>query len=371
MRRAVAIISVLIVLSATGGLLFAWSGIYNVAASEDHWPITRWFLAFGMRNSVALRSMGIVVPPLDHPSLFHRGLGHYAGACAPCHGAPGEPQNPTALAMLPKPPYLPREGRDWPAAELFWIVKHGLKYTGMPAWIAQRRDDEVWAVVAFLQRLPQLSPEEYRRLSRGDAAGGAPGIKETAALIVAAGPVGEGLVVCARCHGVRGAGGGAGGFPRLAGQRAQYLHHALRDYALGTRPSGVMQAVAAALNDEEMRRLAEFYAGSDDRPKPGDAPAESPETLEQGRKIAAFGVPERSLPPCASCHGLDGRAAANPRLYPALAGQYAEYLALQMKLWRAGTRGGGAYAQIMAAAVRGITDDEIRAVSLYYAQAGR
>jgi hypothetical protein len=127
MRRAVAIISLLIVLSGAGGLLFAWSGIYNVAASEDHWPITRWFLAFGMRHSVELRSRGIVAPPLDHASLFHRGLGHYAGACAPCHGAPGEPQNPTALAMLPKPPYLPREGRDWSAAELFWIVKHGLK----------------------------------------------------------------------------------------------------------------------------------------------------------------------------------------------------------------------------------------------------
>jgi cytochrome c553 len=324
-----------------------------------------------MRNSVKLRSMGIIVPPLDHPSLFHRGLGHYAGACSPCHGAPGEAQSPISHAMLPKPPQLAELAGEWNAAELFWIVKHGLKYTGMPAWIAQQRDDEVWAVVAFLQRLPQLSPEEYRRLSRGDAVGAAASIQETAALIVAAGPLGEGLVVCARCHGVRGGGGGAGGFPRLAGQRPEYLHHALKEYALGARPSGVMQAVAAALNDQEMRRLADFYAAAADPPKRGDAPAAAPETLEQGRKIAAAGVPERGVPPCASCHSLDGRAAANPPLYPALAGQYAEYLQLQLQLWRAGARGGGAYAQIMAAAVRGITDDEIRAVSLYYAQVGR
>ena len=371
MKRTITIIGLCIGGAGIAALLFAWSGLYNVAASRNHWPITQWFLEFAMRNSVETQSMGIAAPPLDEPALFYRGLGHYAGACAPCHGAPGEAQNPITRGMLPLPPYLPDHVQDWTAEELFWIVKHGLKYTGMPAWIAQGRDDEVWAVVAFLQRLPNLGPDEYRRLSRNDTLGAGRGIEETAALIVTAGPVGEGLVVCARCHGLRGAGGGAGGFPRLAGQRAEYLYRALRDYALGTRPSGIMQPIAAGLDEEDMRKLADFFARAQELPRELVAVAPAPELLEQGRRIAALGLPEQGMPPCAGCHGLDGRAEGKHPQYPALEGQYAEYLALQLKLWRGGKRGAGPYAQIMGAAVRGITDDQIQAVSLYYALRGR
>ena len=67
--------------------------------------------------------------------------------------------------MLPEPPYLGGVVESWKPEQLFWIVKHGLKYTGMPSWPALSRDDEVWSVVAFLQRLPGMKPETYRGLA--------------------------------------------------------------------------------------------------------------------------------------------------------------------------------------------------------------
>ena len=150
------------------GFLFLWSGVYTVAASRGHWAVTEWLLTFAMRNSVKTHAIGIEPPPLDQPDLVTLGAGHFHGGCAFCHGAPGVPVGPVADSMLPPPPDLATQMRPWRDRELFWIVKHGIKYTGMPAWPAQQRDDEVWAVVAFLRRLPALDADGYRALALGD-----------------------------------------------------------------------------------------------------------------------------------------------------------------------------------------------------------
>ena len=152
----------------TAGLLFAASGLYDVSAARGHWPLTRRFLTFAMERSVERHAADLEVPPLDDPALVYLGLGHYEGVCAPCHGAPGSPRNPTTVESVPEPPYLPDAVGQWTPAELYWITKRGLKYTGMPAWPATARDDEVWAVVAAMLRMPEMSAEEYRRLVRGE-----------------------------------------------------------------------------------------------------------------------------------------------------------------------------------------------------------
>ena len=72
--------------------------------------------------------------------------------------------------MTPPPPFLPEKVPQWQPHELFWIVRHGVKFTGMPAWPALGRTDEVWAMVAFLRRLPEMEPEAYRALATGDPA---------------------------------------------------------------------------------------------------------------------------------------------------------------------------------------------------------
>jgi hypothetical protein len=107
------------IVALTGGaFVFAWSGLYDIAASDGHWKIVERFLEFGMRNSVKMNAAGIEAPQLDNPDLIRLGAGHFHRGCAFCHGAPGMPVNPIAKQMLPSPPVsayfatLPPEPRE-------------------------------------------------------------------------------------------------------------------------------------------------------------------------------------------------------------------------------------------------------------------
>ena len=99
--------------------------------------------------------------------------------------------------MTPRPPYLAPQIANWKREELFYIVKHGVKFTGMPAWPARERDDEVWAMVAFLEKLPKLDEAAYRRLAYGEPQPAAPMEAMEGAEQVAPAD----LQTCARCHG--------------------------------------------------------------------------------------------------------------------------------------------------------------------------
>lgn len=359
----------LAIIAAAGvalGMAFAWSGLFNVAASSGHWAITNWFLHYVMRQSVKTHAMGIEVPALDDPALVHRGAGHYAVGCAPCHGAPGQERSPIAREMTPEPPYLPPRIERWKPNHLFWIVRHGVKFTGMPAWAALEREDEVWAMVAFLRQLPRLQPEDYRRLALGEVAERSSVPAADDGLDRLADPFEPVLADCARCHGRDGAGRGVGAFPRLSGQSESYLFATLRAYAQGLRHSGIMQPAAARLSEAEMRRLAAHYANAAASHEP---PASDPpdELLAQGEAIARRGVSADGIPACVACHepGPDGRYP----YYPTLRGQTAGYLAEQLRLFRAGRRGGTAFAHIMASIAERLSDQQIDAVAAYFASA--
>ncbi|RVT95808.1 c-type cytochrome [Rhodovarius crocodyli] len=351
-----------------GAGLFAWSGAYDIAASKGHWAIFEHGLRYGMRQSVATHSMGIVAPPLDDEALVRRGAGHYQGGCAPCHGAPGRPPNPITRAMLPEPPELGPRIAEWRPEELFRLVMHGIKYTGMPAWPAQQRPDEVWSVVAFLRRIPGMEETTYRRLAFGELADERER-PEDAELTLRTGPAGEGIAACARCHGQDGQGTQDGAFPRISGQSETYLRQALHDYASGARPSGIMGPIAAGLTRAEIEGLARHYAH---QPRPPAAPG----SVERGRLIAEQGLPDRRVAACQGCH--DGR---NPA-YPNLAGQHPRFIEEQLVLWMQGGRsapGSTEAARIMFQAVGApragdehlwtLTRGDIRAVAAWYAGA--
>jgi cytochrome c553 len=379
------------------GFLVAWSGIVNIGASTGHWEITRWALHSAMRQSVETHSMGITVPELDDPALVLRGAGHYATGCAPCHGAPGQPRSPVALAMTPHPPDLTGRIDDWDPEELFWIVRNGVKFTAMPAWVAYERTDEVWAMVAFLLRMPDLDPAAWRRLAFGGA-GAAPGalpqLGTGAVSPVTLTPAtldevfgdegfGDVLANCARCHGADGAGRGLGAAPRLTGQSEAYLLASLQAFAGGERHSGIMQPAAAGLSEPEMAALAAHFAaaeapipppeggaageadGEADGEAHGEADGEADAAvIARGREIALAGVPKEGIPACAVCHG-PGAGERHP-LYPALAGQYADYIELQLWAWRQDVRGGTPFAHIMRTIADRLPEDQARAVALYY-----
>lgn len=344
------------------GLLGAASGLVPVNASGGHWAVTEAVLRFGMRRSVATHSRGLTAPRLDDPLLVLKGAGHYELGCAPCHGSPSRTAT-LARRALPAPPSLTSPQREWSAAELFYIVKHGLKFTGMPAWPSQRRDDEVWAMVALLRALPTMNATTYRRLVDGADQRGEP-LRE---------PLGEGVPAlvgenCAHCHGVDGRGRERGAFPSLAGLSEAYLAESLAAYGRGARHSGIMEPIALELRAQEQRELARYYAGLPTAEGGAADGAADAAAVERGALIARRGVPARRVPACVRCHGPGGEA--RNRMYPALAGQRAEYLALQLEVFQRGQRGGSAYAGLMTNAVRGMTRAEMSDVARYYASLG-
>ena len=342
---------------ALAALLVAWSGIYSVAASSGHWAIVERFLEFGMRNSVRTHAMPIEVPPLDSPDLVRLGAGHFHSGCAYCHGAPGMPVNPVASRMLPPPPPLSDAAESWRTRELFWIVKHGIKYTGMPAWVAQQRDDEVWAVVAFLRRLPHLTPEQYRELAL-DRVEIPP---KSGPELATAESDPEASGACARCHGAGAIGPASRLVPVLHGQKAEYLTAALQAYATGNRSSGIMQPLASDLDAESIAKLARYYAGLA-APRPRAQADADLASLERGRLLATVGAPPGRVPACNACHGEAGFAT-----FPRLDGQHAPYLQRQLELWRRGLNAGTDNGAIMAPIAARLTDAQIRDVSAYYA----
>ena len=349
------------ILALMAGLL-VYAGVYNVSARAGHLAPTAWLLHFAMRKSARTYSLGIEVPPLEDERMIVRGATYFSIGCAACHGEPGNPHTPVVNEMTPQAPYLTPMIKAWKTRELFWIVDNGIKYTGMPAWATGTRPDEVWSMVAFLLKLPDLDVETYRKLAYEPG----PNLEQRAAITNQELDEGVGTVLsqCARCHGYDGMGRGTGAFPFLAGQRQQYLLDAMRHFATGERKSGIMQPIAGGLFETAMKDVAIHYANVQPETVPAQAGADDV-NIQRGARIAAAGLERQSVPACRHCHG-PGNTADNPS-FPRLAGQNEDYLAQQLKLWRDGTRGGAAYAEVMTRVAAGLDDAQIRDVAAYYA----
>lgn len=144
------------------------AGWIDLSASVPHPPGWAAILHATFRRSTAHHAAGIEPPKeFGSPSEIAKGAAYYGRVCARCHSGPGLGQNPVALSMRPRPQYLPNEIAKFAPRELFWIVKHGVKYSAMPSWPVQDRDDEVWSVVSFLKAMPSLSPAQFRALAYG------------------------------------------------------------------------------------------------------------------------------------------------------------------------------------------------------------
>lgn len=138
----------------------AYLGVYNIAADQPHTAPVKWFLGTVMEGSVEHRAEALKAPDLTDQHLIQRGAGHYSEMCVECHLAPGMGDTEIRQGLYPEPPRLADHAPDSPE-EAFWIVKHGIKMSGMPAWGKTHDDDKIWAIVAFLEVLPELSEQEY------------------------------------------------------------------------------------------------------------------------------------------------------------------------------------------------------------------
>ncbi len=189
------------VLAAAAGLATVYLGLYNVAASEQHFKPVYQLLESAMHQSVKLRARSSVdEPPPFTETMVLRGAGCYRDQCLQCHGGPGVAQGDIGKSMQPVPGPLVDAARRWSTKEMYWLTRHGIRMSGMPAWEHRLDDEELWSTVAFLQRLPYLDVAAFRALTleQVDAARGAGTIASCGAARMAAAPPATGNAVLGR-----------------------------------------------------------------------------------------------------------------------------------------------------------------------------
>lgn len=234
--------SILLALGAIGAAAFGWAGIYDVSAIEQHTKPVYWMIETSVRRSVHAHSARIAMPAeaLSREAL-QRGLAVYHAQCERCHGGPGVAPERFALGMTPTPANLADTADRWKTRDIYWVVKYGLKMTGMPAWMYRLTEQEMHEVSGFVSsELRDLSPDQYRKRAResevttaGPASGSAP--------LTANAEEGKRVMqqhACATCHdipGITGATKTVG--PPLSGM-------SMRTYIAGVLPNSRENMIA-------------------------------------------------------------------------------------------------------------------------------
>ena len=163
------VVGAVAIVAAAGGAAFAWSGGYDVAADTPHNPLVFRALDAARKRSIQAQSRDIKVPDLESAAMIAEGAEHYSAMCTGCHLAPGVDDTEIRPGLYPQPPKLAEVGSREPR-ETFWVIKHGIKMSGMPAWGTTHDDAAIWNMVAFVRKLPDLSSEQYRAMTK-DAVG--------------------------------------------------------------------------------------------------------------------------------------------------------------------------------------------------------
>jgi ketosteroid isomerase-like protein/mono/diheme cytochrome c family protein len=174
------LLSFVVLLAVAGALAagFLWSGLYDVGADDPHLPPVHAALETLRERSIAVRTRNVVVPDLSDATLIRQGAGNYEAMCSGCHLAPGLAPTELSRGLYPAPPAFARGALAAPARQ-FWVIKHGIKASAMPAWGKSMDEKSIWGLVAFVQRLPSLTAAQYHELveSSGGHSHG-PGMEE-------------------------------------------------------------------------------------------------------------------------------------------------------------------------------------------------
>jgi len=155
------VILFLIAISALAGV-FLYAGVYNIGADAPHSRFVYDALETLRERSVASYSSGITPPTdLNAPARVSAGAGLYNEMCTGCHLGPGVERSELSQGLYPAAPEL-AHGDELTAAEQFWVIKHGVKLTAMPAWGKTHNDQLIWDMVAFIRQLPKMNPAQYQ-----------------------------------------------------------------------------------------------------------------------------------------------------------------------------------------------------------------
>ncbi len=158
-HHSITVVVMLAILAAGAGV-FVYSGLYDIGADDHHTKPVLAVLQTLRERSIHVRSQDLKVPDLNDPELILKGAGQYAAMCTQCHLQPAMKDSEIRPGLYPHPPNLSQVRVD--PKDAFWIIKHGIKMSAMPAWGVSHDDATIWSMVAFLQKLPAMSPEQYK-----------------------------------------------------------------------------------------------------------------------------------------------------------------------------------------------------------------
>ncbi len=157
---------VILTLAALGGagLMVIETGAFDARASTPHDIFTAWSTHTTMIHSMRRGARDVHPPAAFTPAETIAGMRLYEQRCMACHGGPGVARAAWVQGMNPSPPFLLDASRRWTRGQLFWVVKNGVKMTGMPAWGLTESDGDIWNLVAFLEAMPQMKPADFQRV---------------------------------------------------------------------------------------------------------------------------------------------------------------------------------------------------------------
>jgi len=162
--RTLAMIIIVLGIAVLGGTIVIFMGGYNVAATSPHSGLMKWILHTTMQHSVSARASSVHAPAQFTEEQVQEGSLEFGEMCAGCHAAPGKERGEIGKGLNPSPPNLAEVGSSWSSAELFWILKNGIKMSGMPAFGPTHSDARLWSIVAFVMQLPKLTPDDYKKM---------------------------------------------------------------------------------------------------------------------------------------------------------------------------------------------------------------
>lgn len=158
-RYLLLIIGGLAVAGLIGGAVFMYSGVFNVAATVVDSPLLSWVLITVREASVANHARDVA--PADVAADADRGFALYRRNCVMCHTPVGRTPDPMAVGFNPQAPSFGPDADDMEPAELFWVTKNGIRFTGMPAWGPSLSDARIWDITAFLSTLPEMTAADF------------------------------------------------------------------------------------------------------------------------------------------------------------------------------------------------------------------
>jgi mono/diheme cytochrome c family protein len=162
--RILALIGALAIVLAVAAGVFFLGGFFDVAANYDDNPVVKWALIRTRTASIDRHAAGTPPMKLDDPGMIRDGARAFAKAgCANCHGAPGVEWAKFSEGLNPDPPDLKESAAGYEPGHIFWIVKNGIRMTGMPSFgKAGVSDNDIWQITAFVKALPKVSEADYK-----------------------------------------------------------------------------------------------------------------------------------------------------------------------------------------------------------------